>query len=400
MRRSTTLLASLTLAAAMAACDASPGADDAEGPIQVGHITPLTGDFSPLGTDTTNAVELAVAQINDDGGILGREIELITRDDQSNPDEAILAFNEIMDDEPAAVIGSAFSNSAMALMEQIEREQVPYISPTPADEQLDPLRDHVFVVPALAGTYAERALSYFNAEGIEEVVVAYSETSYGESGHNALTETAGDHGVELVAEENFEQDTTDFGHIIAEIESADPDAVLFWGTGPPASIFTAQYAGAEIDIPLTMTGAQASHLWVDPTEDSAPGSTEGVTVLTSVGVVGADLPEGEQRDVVVEMTEAFEAEHDYPPPQFAYDGYSTVMLLAAAIEDAGSTERADIRDALENLTLTTPNGTFTYSDSDHSGLTADAIAVTTVEDGQFVANDWTLAEFDRVYGEE
>lgn len=394
MRRTTALLASLTLTTALASCATDDATDD--DPITIGYITPLTGDFSPLGTDNEKAVELAVTHINDDGGVLGRPLQLNTHDDQSNPDQAILAFNEIMNDEPAAIIGSAFSNSAMALLEQIEREQIPYISPTPADEQVNPLRDHVFVVPALAGAYAERALQYFDAEGIDQVAVAYSETAYGIAGHEAMVDASDDYDIELTLEEEFEQETTDFSHIIAAVEASDADATMLWATGPPGVILTEQYAGADVDTPLVVTGSQASHLWTEP----AGAAAEGVTVLSSLGVVGEHLPPGEQHDVVADMTDAFEAEHDYPPPQFAQDGYSAVMILAAALEEADSTEHADIRDALENLTLTTPNGTFTYSPTDHSGLDADAIAVSTVEDGTFVPTQWTLDQFDDQFGDE
>ncbi|WP_046471611.1 ABC transporter substrate-binding protein [Allosalinactinospora lopnorensis] len=393
MRRSTPLLASLTLVVAMTACEGSAGDDDS---IPVGYITPLTGAFSNLGEDNQKAVEAAVDEINTDGGVLGRPIELITQNDESNPDQGILAFNEIMNDEPVAVIGSASSNSAMAVLEHVEREQVPYISPTPADEQVAPVRDHVFVVPAIAGTYAERALHYLSDEGMDEVAVTYSETAYGEAGYEAMVEGADEHGVDLVVEEAFEQETTDFGHILAEIESVGPDATIVWASGPPGITIAEQYAGADIEAPLVMTGSQASHLWTDPAGDSA----EGVTVLSSIGVVGEHLPEGEQQDVIREMTEVFEAEHGYAPPQFAQDGYTAVMLLAAAIEEAGSTERADIRDALENLTLTTPNGTFDYSETDHAGLTGDAISVNVVEDGEFVPTDWSTERFGETYGEE
>jgi branched-chain amino acid transport system substrate-binding protein len=397
VRRPLPVLAGLALLAATACDDgANNDAADTDEPITVGYITPLTGDFSPLGTDNELAVELAVQQINDDGGVLGRELELITHDDQSNPDQAVLAFNDLMDDEPAAIIGSAFSNSAMALLEQVEREQIPYISPTPADEQVDPVRDHVFVVPALAGHYAERALEYFADEGMTSIAVAYSETSYGIAGYEALEAAADDFGIELEVVEEFEQDTTDYGHILADVESADVDATLFWGTGPPGVIFAEQYAGAELDTPLVVTGSQASPLWTEPAGDAA----EGVTVLSALGVVGEHLPEGEHRDVITEMSQAFEDEHGYPPPQFAQDGYSAVMVLVAAIEEADSADRADIRDALEDLSLVTPNGTFNYSETDHSGLSTDAIAVNTVEDGEFVPTEWTLEQFDIVYGEE
>ncbi|WP_053617136.1 ABC transporter substrate-binding protein [Nocardiopsis sp. NRRL B-16309] len=391
MRR---FLSLITILAVSATACGGGGGDDTDEAVRVGYITPLTGGYSALGTDNELAVELAVAQVNADGGVLGRQIELITRDDQSEPDQAVLAFNDIQSQDPVAVIGSAVSDSAMATIPAVERAGVPYISPTPADEQLDPLRDEVFVVPATAAAYAERAMQYFQAEGLTEVSVAYSATTYAVAGFLATEELADEYGIDIVAVNEYQQDTTDFGHVFSEVDSVDPQALLFWGTGPPAVTFAQQYESVEADVPLVMTGAQASHLWLEPAGDAA----EGVTVLSSIGVVGDHLPEGEQKQVIDEVSAAFSEEHGYAPPQFALDGYSAVQLLVAAIENAGSTEHADILAALEELTLVTPNGTYAYSDSDHAGITTEAISVNTVEDGAFVPVPWAVEQLDAAYG--
>lgn len=392
MRRS---LAFPVFLAVLLGTGCSPGEEEgSDEPIVVGYITPLTGGYSALGSDNELAVELAVEQINDDGGLLGRPIELVTRDDQSSPDQSVLAFNDLQSEDPVAIIGSAFSDSAMATLPAVERSGIPYISPTPADEQLDPLRDEVFVVPATASAYAERALEYFSAEGMTRVSVAYSATSYAVAGYLAMDELAADYEIDLVAVGEYEQDTTDFGHILTTMDEEEPDALLFWGTGPPGVTFTQQYAAVNADVPLVLTGSQASHLWSEPAGDDA----EGVTVLSSIGVVGEHLPESEQKDSIMETVAAFSEEHGYDPPQFAMDGTSSVQLLAAAIEEAGSTESEEILEALENLTLVTPNGTYSYGPDDHAGITTDAISVNTFEDGEFVPVPWSLDQFDDVYG--
>jgi branched-chain amino acid transport system substrate-binding protein len=392
VRRYLSVLAFLALAAT--ACGGGGEETAADDAVRVGYITPLTGGYSALGTDNELAVELAVERVNADGGVLGRPIELITRDDQSEPDQAVLAFNDIQSQDPVAVIGSAVSDSAMATIPAVERSGIPYISPTPADEQLDPLRDEVFVVPATAAAYAERALQYFQAEGMTEISVAYSATAYAVAGFLATEELADEYGIEIAAVNEYQQDTTDFGHVFSEMDSVDPDALLFWGTGPPGVTFTQQYASVEAEVPLVMTGAQASHLWLEPAGEAA----EGITVLSSIGVVGEHLPEGEQKQVVDEVSAAFTEAHGHAPPQFALDGYSAVMLLVQAIEDAGSTEHADILAALEELTLVTPNGTYSYSDSDHAGIGTEAVSVNTVEDGAFVPVPWAAQQLDADYG--
>ncbi|GAB3722025.1 ABC transporter substrate-binding protein [Nocardiopsis oceani] len=391
MRRFLSFSACLALIAATACGNEEQNTDE---PVVIGYITPLTGDFSNLGTDNELAVELAVQQVNEDGGVLGRDIELETRDDQSSPDQSVLAFNDIQSEEPAAFIGSAFSDSAMATIPAIERSGVPYLSPTPADEQLDPLRDEVFVVPATATAYAERALEYFEAEGMTRVSVAYSATSYAVAGYLAMDELADDYGIDLVQVNEYQQDTTDFGHVFSGLDEEDPDALLFWGTGPPGVTFTQQYDAVDADVPLVVTGSQASHLWLEP----AGEATEGVTVLSSIGVVGEHLPESDQKDVILETVEAYSEAYEQEPPQFALDGYTAVQLLVEAIESAGSTEHEDILAALEDLELVTPNGTYTYSETDHAGISTEAISVNQVEDGEFVPVPWSIEQLNATYG--
>jgi branched-chain amino acid transport system substrate-binding protein len=143
-----------------------------------------------------------------------------------------------------------------------------------------------------------------------------------------------------------------------------------------------------------LTGAQASKLFLDPAGPAA----EGVAVASSIGVVGAYLPAGPQKQAVEELTTAFQARYGYPPPQFAQDGWSGVRLLVAALEKAGGTDKQKVRDALEGLSLTTPNGTYAYSATDHSGLKPDFIAVNTVTKGAFVPTDWTRTQLAGLTG--
>src|SRR5690242_4397933 len=123
MRRSGPLL--LALALALTACGNETA--DGDDPIRVGQIVSLTGNYSPLGTENQKSVALAVEKINAAGGIGGRRIELSVRDDKSLPDQAVLAFNELKDDSDA-IIGSPFSNSALATIPLADREEIPYVS--------------------------------------------------------------------------------------------------------------------------------------------------------------------------------------------------------------------------------------------------------------------------------
>jgi branched-chain amino acid transport system substrate-binding protein len=386
------LLLTLILATAAAGC----GGDAADGddPVRVAQIVSLTGNYSPLGTENQKSVALAVQQINDAGGIGGRRIELTVRDDKSQPDQAVLAFNQVKGDADA-IIGSPFSNSALATLPLVDREKIPYLSLTPADEQVRPVHPYVFVVPATSGTYAEAALQYFQATGLTRVAVASdSRSSYAVAGVRGLQAKAARYGVSLAPVEEFQTTATEFSAVLTHVRSSDAQALMVWGTGAPAVALTKQYATSGLRIPLVLTGSQASKLFLDPAGPAA----EGVTVVSSIGVVGDALPDGPQKAAIKELSDAFTAAHGYPPPQFAQDGYSAVKLLRAAIEQAGGTDREKVRDALEGLTLTTPNGTYRYSATDHSGLTTDHISVNTVRSGAFVPTGYSKAKLATVGG--
>ena len=393
MRRLTSVFLALTLAWAATACGGSPAAAPTDtSPIRIGQIVSLTGNYQPLGTENQKSVALAVEQINAKG-VLGRQIELVVKDDKSQPDQAVLAFNELKDSGVAAVIGSPFSNSALATIPRVDREQIPYVSLTPADEQVDPVHPYVFVVPATSGTYAERMLQHFQATGISKVAVAYdTKSSYATAGYKGMQAKAGQYGVTLVGPEEFETTATEFSAVFTHVKSSGAQALAVWATGAPAVALTKQYASAGLTIPLVLTGAQASKLFLEPVGAAA----EGVTMLSSVGVVGSSLPDGPLKTAVNELTTTFQAKYGYAPPQFAQDGYSGVKLLVAAIEKAGGIDHAKIRDALESLTLVTPNGTYKYSATNHSGLTKDFISVNTVRGGTLTPTDWSKTQLGKL----
>jgi branched-chain amino acid transport system substrate-binding protein len=390
--RRTGLLLVLTLAITAAGCgnDTDSGADT----IRIGQIVSLTGNYSPLGTENQKSVALAVEKINAAGGVGGKQIELSVRDDKSLPDQAVLAFNELKGGSDA-IIGSPFSNSALATIPLVDREEIPYVSLTPADEQVNPVHPYVFVVPALSGTYAEAALQYFQSAKLTKVALAYdTKSSYAVAGAKGLQAKAGEYGVTVAPIEEFQTTATEFGAVFTHVRASDAQALMVWATGAPGVALTKQYAASGLTVPLVLTGSQASKLFLDP----AGAAADGATIASSIGVVGEFLPAGPQKTAIEELSTDFTAKYGYPPPQFAQDGYSGVKLLAAAIEKAGGTDRAKVRDALEGLTLTTPNGTYTYSATDHSGLTTDYISINTIKGGKFEPTEFSRARLAKVGG--
>ena len=395
MRRLPSSLIVLAVLLAAAGCgDKSAGGSDT-GPVKIGMIVSLTGNYAPLGSEDKKAVELAVQQINDKGGLLGRTVELTVLDDKSQPEQSVLDFNQLKGDGVVGILGSPFSNSALATIPQVDRNKIPYVSLTPADEQVNPVHPYVFVVPATSAAYADRILQYYQAQKYTKIAIAYdTKSSYAKAGFEGTQAKAAQYGITLVAKEEFQTTTTEFSAVLNHVKSSGAQALVVWATGAPSVGLAKQYATAGVGIPLMFTGAQASTLWLKPTAAAA----EGVFVASSLTVVGDSLPDGAQKQAVNELTAPFTSKYGYAPPQFASDGYSGMKVLAAGIQNAGSTDPAKIQKALEGLTLLTPNGTYHYSATDHAGLSSKYISVNVVKGGAFQATEWATAQFSAVAG--
>ncbi|MEV4100295.1 ABC transporter substrate-binding protein [Nonomuraea sp. NPDC049649] len=398
MRKLLPILASLTVALAACGGDAGGGGGGGSGeqdPIRVGLIVSLTGNYTPLGSEDKKAVELAVEQVNADGGLLGRKVELIVRDDKTAPDQGIVAYNQIKGDIDA-LIGPVFSNSALAIEPLAQREKMPYLSLAPAVEQVEPIKSYIFVTPALSSMYAERYLQYIQAQGIKTVAVAWdSKSAYSVSGHDSMIELAPKYGVTVAVDEAYETTTSDFSPLFQHVRDSDAEVLVFWGSGAPGVTAAKQYAASGLETPLYLTASQASKLWLEPMGEAA----EGMTVQSAIGVIGEHLPDGKQKQVIEQMAKPYLEKHGYLPPQFAQDGYSASLLLFEAIRKAGSTDKEAVQQALETMDLITPNGRFRYSPTDHSGLTPDFISVNTVRDGAFVPTEWAQEQLNKTVAE-
>jgi branched-chain amino acid transport system substrate-binding protein len=390
------MIAAMALGAAACHDAPKPTATVAD-PIRVGFIAALTGNYSALGSEDNKAVELAVEQVNAKGGLLGRKIELVTRNDQTQPDQSVLAFNDLKGAGVVAVIGSVFSNSALATEPLAERAKVPYLSLAPAQEQVEPIKSYVFVVPALSAMYAERYLQYMQIQRIVKIAVAHdTKSAYAVAGHGAMAALAQKYGVEIVKDEEFETATTDFSAIFTHVRESAAQALVFWGTGAPGVTVTKQYSTSALKTPLFLTASQASKLWLEPVGSAA----EGVTIESAIGVVGPYLPDGPQRQIVDQMATPYGEKYGYSPPQFAQDGYSACLLLFEAIKKAASTDGSKIQQALEHMILVTPNGKFQYSPTDHSGLNPEFISVNVVKDGKFVPTEWAKEQLTKTVAAE
>ncbi len=385
-----TVLAAVALLATTAACGSSSSATSDSGPVKIGMVVPLTGPFAPLGIGDKAAVEQEVARINADGGVLGRKLEVTIKDDKTDVPQSVTDFNQLAADKSYSAILSSSNVSASAAAARAcratgsRRSRWARSAPSRTARTSTPSRR--VAIPEL---YGEALVDYLAAEGLKKVAVAYTgKDPYGSVGNKATVDAAKAAGLDVVLDKEIDVAGTDFTPVISQVKAAKPDAFVVWVAGPASVIITKQFAGS--GIPLVMTGAEASNLYVEP----AGQEGEGVTMTSSIAVPGRELPAGPLKDAVDAFANPWlTANKNVYPPQFAFDGATGIQLLVAAIEKAKSTDREKVRDALETLDLLTPTGRFKFSPTDHGGIGKDAIAIVEVKGGELKATPYSLEQF-------
>lgn len=390
------LLAAATLT--LASCSATGGSpatggasgDTSGGTVKIGMVVPLTGPLSALGLGDKEAAERLVADINADGGIDGREVVLTVVDDKTDVTESVKQFSQLASDPSySGMLASSFVSAATAVGDVAQAQKIPTIALSPVDAYADGSNPYAFTSPPTPSVYASALVDYWADQGVETLAIAYVGADlFGQTGEQATVALAEDAGIEIVLDEAYDQTATDFTPLVTKVADAAPDAFVVWGAGPAPVIITKQMAGK--GIPTYFTGAQASNLYLDPAGDAA----EGVIAATTAAMAGDKLPDGPYKDLVMAVADPWLAANGgVYPPEFAFGGASGLELMAAAIDAADSTDREEIRSALEATDLLTSNGRYRYSADDHMGLTATALAIMVARGGAWEPTEYALEKF-------
>ncbi len=374
----------------LAACSSSSSstvkpAAKAKGPIKIGMITSLTGPYTPLGTNDKLGAEQEVNAINAAGGIDGRKIDLIIENDNTNPTQAVVDFKTLVSDGVVAVVGPVFSSSCMAILPDVQAAKIPSVNTCADDSQVQPAREYVFMTPPTTLIVGKQLLAYMKYKGITKMAVAHDTTAFPEAGWHEMKALAPKYGINFIYDGIFSITSTTFTSILTAVKSSGAQGLMVWGSGPAEVALTEQFKSMGMTIPLFMSHAEASYLYTKPV--GAAGN--GVIIASSIGGIGPFLPSSyPAKSTIMSFANTFQKNNGYYPPEFAFDAGGAVAMIAKAIKENGATP-AGIDAALNHMTITTGDGTYTFSPTDHSGLTTDQVAITRDENGTLVPTNFT-----------
>jgi len=198
MKRFSTILGTIWVSMLIGFAAPVPAAE----PIRIGAIFSVTGPASFLGEPERNTAKMLEEEINKAGGLLGRKIELIVYDDESDTTKAVTAVDRLVKrDRVVAVIGPSTSGSTLAIVPKIEEAQIPLVSCAAARKIVEPVRRWVFKVAASDILAARKIFADLKQRDLTKVAILTASDAYGAGGREDIKEIAPQMGIALVADE-------------------------------------------------------------------------------------------------------------------------------------------------------------------------------------------------------
>lgn len=384
LRRFGALLAIVAIAT-LTTTTAASAAD--EEPIRIGSFLAVTGPASFLGDPELKTLEHWVERINDDGGVLGRPLELVHYDDAGDAGDArTFAKRLISSDQVDILIGGTTTGATMAAIPLVQRARIPFISLAGGIPIIDPVKPWVFKTPHTDRMAARKILTDMEERGFTKIGLISGSGGFGKSGREQTLAVIDDFDIEIVADETYGPNDTDMTAQLTKIAGTDGvEAILNFGFGQGPAIVTRNYAQLGIDMPFYQSHGVASDKYIELAGDAANGVRLPSGALQIADQLPADDP---QHDVVTGYADEYEATFDESVSTFGGYAYDALMIAIDAIERAGTTDKAAVRDAIEQTSgLMGVTGEFNMSADDHLGLDLSAFRMLEIRDG-----DWALIE--------
>lgn len=375
MRHSSFLRAMLLSAAAAMTCAMLPAS--AAEPIRIGELNSYKAQPAFL-DPYRKGMELALKEINAAGGVIGRPLELISRDDGGNPGDAIRVATELVTrDKVDLLTGTFLSHVGLAVSEFANRHKVFFLAAEPLTDKLTWTSGNRYTFRLRPSTYMQVAMLMPEAVKAKRQrwAIVYPNYEYGQSAAETFKKLlrAAQPGVEIVAEQATPLGKIDAGPVAQAIADAKPDGVFNVLFGPDLAKFVreANTRGA-LDGAFVVSLLSGEPEYLDPLKDEAPVGW----VVTGYPWYAIEIPAHRT------FLDAYRKAYDDYPRLGSIVGYTAIKSIAAGIARAGSTDTEKLVDAFSGLTVEGPFGPFTYRASDHQATLGAFVGTLAVKHGR------------------
>ncbi|HKZ81360.1 MAG TPA: ABC transporter substrate-binding protein [Pyrinomonadaceae bacterium] len=315
-----------------------PGAGGSSGEIVVGYYGDLTGRTSNFGQSTKKGVEMAADELNKAGGINGRQIRILSEDDEGRPEKAATVVTKLIDqDRVIALLGEVASGNSLAAAPKAQAAHVPMISPSSTNPAVTQVGDYIFRV-CFIDPFQGEVMAKFAANTLKAKKAAimldfnspYSRglTEFFEASFTRL-------GGQIVNKQSYTQGDRDYKGQLTAIRSTSPDVIYVPGYYGEVGVIAKQAQQLDIRVPLLGgDGWDATQLW-----DLGGNALNGDFISNHYSV---DDPSPAIQKFVVD----YRARYGTVPDALAALGYDAMRVLADSINRAGTTEGPKLRDAI------------------------------------------------------
>ena len=333
-------------------------------------------------------MELAQDEINASGGINGRRIEVVSRDDNGNPGDAVRVAEELISREKVALLMGTFaSNVGLAVADLAKQRRILFIASEPLTDKIVWENGNAYTYRLRASTFMQTAMLVPEAAklGKKRWAIVYPNYEYGQAAtatfKRQMIARAGA-GIEFV-EQAVPLGKIEPGPVVQALVDAKPDAIFSSLFGPDLARFVreGQLRGLFKDRPVfNLLGGEPEYL--DPLKDEAPAGWW----VTGYPWYSIETP-AHQR-----FRDAYQKRFNDYPRLGSVVGYSAVMSAAAAMRKAGSLDTPKLLAAMRNLEVETPFGKVVYRAIDNQSTMGAYVGRTEVRDGKGVMVDWRYAD--------
>ncbi|MFP5404839.1 MAG: ABC transporter substrate-binding protein [Gammaproteobacteria bacterium] len=374
-------LASVLAFAASVAALASGSAAAQQPPIKIGAFVSVTGPAAFLGDPELKTLQLYIEKINGEGGVLGRQLELVHYDDGSDASKANSFGKRLIEsDRVDVIIGGTTTGATMAMAPLVDKAGVPFVSLAGAVVIVEPVKRTLFKTPHTDRMAAEKIFEDMKKRGLSKVGLLSETSGFGQSGRKEVQHVAGKYGITLVADETYGPKDTDITAQLTKIRGTPGvQAILVFGLGQGPAIATKNYGQLGIEMPLYQSHGVASDEYVRLSGKAA----EGVRLPTPAMLVAELLPDGDpQKQVVLTYNATYRDRFKSEPSTYGGYAYDALALVVDAMKRANSTDKEKVRDAIEQTRgFVGTTGVFNMSANDHLGLDLSAFRMAEVRNG-------------------
>jgi branched-chain amino acid transport system substrate-binding protein len=352
------------------------------GPIKIGAILAVTGPAANLGLPEARTLEMLVEETNRAGGILGRQVQLIIKDSQGNAEKAISFAKQLTEEEEVlAIIGPTTSGESMKLKGYCDENEQILISCAAAETIVNPVAEWVFKTPQMDSFAALMIFATMKKMGISRIGAVVSNTGFGQGGKAQLEKLAPENGITLAITEVYDATAGDFTGVLTKVKAQNVQAVVNWSVEPAQSIVPKNMKQMGFDVPLFQSHGFGNIRYVE----AAGKAAEGIIFPCGRLLVADALPASHpQKKLLSAYKKAYEARFKEDVSTFGGHAYDAYLVLTEAVKKTGSTDKAKVRNAIEGLKgVPGTAGIFSFSPTDHNGLTMDSFEMLTVKDGEF-----------------